>query len=507
MNKWLIALSVILPTLIEVIDTAVVNVSLGHIRGSLSAGLDESTWTITAYLVSNAIVIPIAGWLSRVFGRQRYLLFSVGLFTVSSFMCGSAQTLAMLIFFRVLQGLGGGGLQPTCQAILLESFPVAQHGMAMALFGVGVMFGPIIGPVLGGWITDNWSWHWIFYINIPIGILSMIMISLFIRDPSYLKRVKAKIDYWGLFLITVGLGCLQIILDKGQREDWFASGLIVQLAIVSAACLILFIIVELKSPEPVVNLRVFKNISFASGNVIQFMAFFVLFASIVLIPLFLQQLMGYNAMLAGLALAPGGVATLISMPTAGKLVTKINPKWVLVSGLFITVYSTFLMAGFNLSVNFDTVVWSRVVMGIGMGLVFIPLVSMTLSTIKKEEMGNATSVFNLLRNLGGSFGVAFVTTLLAQRSQFHQVRFGEHLNPFDARYQLGAHKAMALLQSKGAVAVELGKNGVIYQELIRQATMAAYVDAFYVSTLILLCILPLVVLLQRSRSADATIPL
>jgi MFS transporter, DHA2 family, multidrug resistance protein len=507
MNKWLIALSVILPTLIEVIDTAVVNVSLGHIRGSLSAGLDESTWTITAYLVSNAIVIPIAGWLSRVFGRQRYLLFSVGLFTVSSFMCGSAQTLAMLIFFRVLQGLGGGGLQPTCQAILLESFPVAQHGMAMALFGVGVMFGPIIGPVLGGWITDNWSWHWIFYINIPIGILSMIMISLFIRDPSYLKRVKAKIDYWGLFLITVGLGCLQIILDKGQREDWFASGLIVQLAIVSAACLILFIIVELKSPEPVVNLRVFKNISFASGNVIQFMAFFVLFASIVLIPLFLQQLMGYNAMLAGLALAPGGVATLISMPTAGKLVTKINPKWVLVSGLFITVYSTFLMAGFNLSVNFDTVVWSRVVMGIGMGLVFIPLVSMTLSTIKKEEMGNATSVFNLLRNLGGSFGVAFVTTLLAQRSQFHQVRFGEHLNPFDARYQLGAHKAMALLQSKGAVAVELGKNGVIYQELIRQATMAAYVDAFYVSTLILLCILPLVVLLKRSRSADATIPL
>jgi MFS transporter, DHA2 family, multidrug resistance protein len=226
-----------------------------------------------------------------------------------------------------------------------------------------------------------------------------------------------------------------------------------------------------------------------------------------LIPLFLQQLMGYNAMLAGLALAPGGVATLISMPTAGKLVTKVNPKWVLVSGLFITVYSTFLMAGFNLSVNFDTVVWSRVVMGIGMGLVFIPLISMTLSTIKKEEMGNATSVFNLLRNLGGSFGVAFVTTLLAQRSQFHQLRFGEHLNPFDARYQLSAHKAMALLQSKGAAAVELGKNGVIYQELIRQSTMAAYVDAFYVSTLILLCILPLVVLLKRPRSTDATISL
>ncbi|HTY44849.1 MAG TPA: DHA2 family efflux MFS transporter permease subunit [Patescibacteria group bacterium] len=504
MNKWLVALSVILPTLIEVIDTSVVNVSLGHIRGSLSAGLDESTWTITAYLVSNAIIIPIAGWLSRVFGRQRYLIFSVGLFTLSSFMCGSARTMTMLIFFRILQGAGGGALQPISQAILLETFPAAQHGMAMALFGVGVMFGPIVGPILGGWITDNWSWNWIFYINIPIGILSIIMIMLFIQDPPYLKRIKAKIDYWGLSLITVGLGCLQVVLDKGQREDWFSSGFIVRLAILSAVCLILFVIVELKSPEPVVNLRVFKNLSFASGNIIQFSAFFVLFGSIVLIPLYLQELMGYNAMLAGLALAPGGVATLFAMPTAGKLITRINPKWVLVSGVLVSAYSTFMMTRFNLSVDFDAVAWPRIIMGVGMGLLFIALVNMTLSTIRKEEMGNATSIFNLLRNLGGSFGVAFVTTLLAQRGQFHQARFIEHLTPFDLRYQISAHKAIAILQSKG-IPAQTAVDGAIYQRLLREANMAAFVDAFFVSTVIMLCILPLVALLKKAKTADAAI--
>ncbi len=506
MNKWIIALSVILPTLLEVIDTSVVNVSLGHIRGSLSAGLDESTWTITAYLVSNAIIIPIAGWLSRVFGRQRYLIFSVGLFTLSSFMCGSARTMGMLIFFRILQGIGGGALQPLSQAILFETFPVAQHGMAMAIFGVGVMFGPIVGPILGGWITDNWSWNWIFYINIPIGILSIVMIMLFIQDPPYLKRIRAKIDYWGLSLITVGLGCLQVVLDKGQREDWFSSGFIVRLGVVSVVCLVLFVIVELKSSEPVVNLRVFKNISFASGNIIQFSAFFVLFGSIILIPLYLQELMGYNAMLAGMALAPGGFATLLSMPAAGKLVTRVSPKWVLASGILIAAYSTFMMARFNLYVDFNIVAWSRIIMGVGMGLLFIPLANLTLSTIRKEEMGNATSVFNLLRNLGGSFGVAFVTTLLAQRSQFHQFRFIERLNPFDPRYQQGVHGAMAALQSKGMTG-QLAAHGAIYQRLLREASMASFVDAFFVSTVIMFCILPFVVLLKKSRSADANIPL
>ncbi|MDD5730609.1 MAG: DHA2 family efflux MFS transporter permease subunit [Candidatus Omnitrophica bacterium] len=506
MNKWIVALSVILPTLIEVIDTSVVNVSLDHIRGSLSAGIDEATWTITAYLVSNAIIIPITGWLSRVFGRKNYLTFSVGLFTLSSFLCGSSKTLSQLIFFRIMQGVGGGALQPISQAILLETFPVAQHGMAMALFGVGVMFGPIIGPIVGGWITDNWSWNWIFYINIPIGVISMLMIMFFIRDPHYLQRIKAKIDYWGLVLIAVGLGSLQIILDKGQRLDWLSSAFIFRLSIISAASLILFIIVELRSSEPVVNLRVFKNISFTSGNLIQFIAFFVLFGSIVLIPMYLQQLMGYNAMLAGLALAPGGIATLISMPIAGRLVTKINPKFILATGIIITSYSTFLMAQFNLYTNFDIVAWSRIGMGFGMGLVFIPLVNMTLSSIKKEEMGNATGVFNLLRNLGGSFGVAFVTTLLARRSQFHQSRLVENLNPFDQRFQLGASHSLSILQYKGITGAAQAK-GIIYQRLLRESSMNSFVDAFFISTLLLLCILPLVLFIKKVKKEEGAVPI
>jgi DHA2 family multidrug resistance protein len=504
MNKWVIALSIILPTLLEIIDTSVVNVSLDHIRGSLSAGIDEATWTITAYLVSNAIIIPLAGWLSRVFGRKRYLLFSIGLFTASSFMCGAATTLGMLVFFRILQGIGGGALQPISQSILLETFPPAEHGMAMAIFGIGIMFGPIVGPVLGGWITDNWSWNWIFYINIPVGILSMILIMLFIQDPPYLKRIRASIDYWGLLFITTGLGCLQVVLDKGQREDWFSSNFIVWLSVISGVSLVSFVLVELRSKEPVVNLRVFKNISFSSGNIIQFFAFFVLFASIVLIPMYLQQLMGYNAFLAGLALAPGGVATLITLPIVGKLVSRTNPKWILTCGLLVGAYSILTMMFFNLYSEYETVLWSRVVLGVAMAMIFIPLNNLALSTIRKEEMNNATGVFNLVRNLGGSFGIAFITTILARRQQFHQARFVEHLNPFDMKYQIATQKITAVLQAKG-VASPSAANGVIYSKMMRESAMAAFSDVFFVSTLLILSVVPLVLLLRRVKHPGAAV--
>ena len=503
-NKWIIALAVVLPTLLEVIDTSVVNVSLDHIRGSLSAGLDEATWAITAYLVSNAIIIPLTGWLSRVFGRKRYLIFSVMLFTLSSFMCGSAQTLSALIFFRVIQGIGGGALQPLSQAILFEAFPPAEYGMAMALFGIGVMVGPIVGPVLGGWITDNWSWNWIFYINIPIGIISVLIIMLCIQDPPYLKRIKERIDYWGLGLIVVGIGCLQVVLDKGQREDWFSSAFIMRLAIISVIALILFVIVELRSREPILNLRELKNVSFASANIIQCAAFFVLFASILLLPMFLQQLMGYNAFLSGLALAPGGIATLFAMPLAGKLITKISPKVVLAIGLLITAYSVFTMSRFNLYIDFNTVGFSRIIMGVGMGLVFVPLASMAFSTISKEHMGNATSIFNLLRNISGSFGVAIMTTLLARRAQFHQFRLSEQLNPLNYHYQMGMHKVVAVLGAQGAGINNSAAHGVIYQQLMRQSTLFSFTDAFYFATLIMLCVIPFVLLLKAPKNATIT---
>jgi DHA2 family multidrug resistance protein len=501
MNRWIVAITVMLPTLIEIVDTSVVNVSLDHIRGSLSAGIDESTWTITSYLVSNAIIIPMTAWLSRLFGRKRYLIFSISLFTFSSFMCGSSWNLQSLVFFRVLQGLGGGALQPISQAILLETFPPYQHGMAMAIFGVGVMFGPIIGPLLGGWITDNWSWHWIFFVNVPIGFISILMTMFFIVDPPYMQRTKMKIDYWGLFLLAVGLGCLQIVLDKGQREDWFSSSFITWMSYISISSLIMFVLIEFFAENPVVNLRTFKNLSFSTGNMIMFFVFFNLFGSIVLLPIYLQTLMGYTSFLAGLALGPGGIANIIAMPIVGKLVTKISPKALLAFGIATAGYSVHMMAQFNLQADFNTIFWPRVVLGVGMGFLFIPLTTMTMSTIRKEEMGNATAIFNLLRNLGGSFGVALVTTMLARRAQFHQVHLVEHLTPFDRNFQLSLPQISQMLQDKGLIPSlsDQGSLGLLYHQLIREASMLSFNDTFYLLSAMMMLILPLVLLMKKGK--------
>lgn len=505
MNKWLVAITVMLPTLIEIVDTSVVNVSLDHIRGSLSAGIDESTWTITSYLVSNAIIIPMTGWLSRLFGRKRYLIFSISMFTLSSLFCGSAWNLQSLVFFRILQGIGGGALQPISQSILLETFPPRQHGMAMAIFGIGIMFGPIIGPLLGGWITDNWSWHWIFFINIPIGIISILMVLFFIVDPPYMKRLKMKIDYWGLAFLAIGLGCLQIVLDKGQREDWFSSSFITWLSLTSLVSLVLFAIVEFFAKHPIVNLKAFKNLTFSTGNVVMFFAFFNLLGSIVLLPIYLQTLMGYTATLAGLVLGPGGIATLIAMPIAGRLVTKINPKAILAFGIIMAAYSTYLMSQFNLLADFNTIIWPRVVLGVGMGFLFIPLTTLTMSSIRKEDMGNASAIYNLLRNLGGSFGVAFVTTMLARRAQLHQVHLVEHLTPFNTGYQLTLSRVDQFLQHMGVdvSTAQQGSLSVIHGQLLRQASMLSFNDAFYLLSVLLICTLPLLLLIRRSESARA----
>lgn len=503
MNKWLVAITVMLPTLIEIVDTSVVNVALGHIRGSLSAGIDESTWTITSYLVSNAIIIPMTGWLSRVFGRKRYLISSISLFTISSFLCGSAWDLQSLIFFRVLQGIGGGALQPLSQAILLETFPPHQHGMAMAIFGIGIMFGPIIGPLLGGWITDNWSWHWIFFINVPIGIISILMVIFFIIDPPYMKKVKLKIDYWGLILLATGLGCLQVVLDKGQRSDWFSSNFITGLTAISVISLLLFVIVEIiYAKHPIVDLRAFKNISFTTGNIVMFFAFFNLFGSIVLLPIYLQTLMGYTATLAGLVLGPGGFATLFAMPVAGRLVARMNPKILLAFGIIVASYSTYLMSGFNLNADFITVSIPRVVLGIGMGFLFIPLTTLTMAGIRKEDMGNATAIYNLLRNLGGSFGVAFVTTMIERRAQFHQFRLVENLTPFDSVYQWATARASEIFELKGfpLPISELAGLGFIYKGLLREASMIAFNDAFHLLSIMMILILPLVLLMKKVKA-------
>jgi len=501
LNKWIIALTVMLPTLIEIIDTSVVNVALDSIRGSLSAGIDESTWTITSYLVSNAIIIPMTGWLSRVFGRKRYLIISIMLFTLSSFLCGISWNLQSLVVFRILQGIGGGALQPISQSILLETFPRKQHGMAMAIFGVGIMFGPIIGPLLGGWITDNWSWHWIFFINIPIGVVSVLMVMFFIVDPPYMRRMSMRIDYWGLVLLAVGLGSLQIVLDKGQMEDWFSTGYITVLTALSVVSMMLFVYVESVAEHPIVNLKTFRNISFSTGTIVMFFAFFNLFGSIVLLPVYLQTLMGYTSTLSGMVLGPGGVATLLAMPLAGRLVTKVNPKGLLVFGIIISAYSTHLMSQFNLLADFNTIIVPRIVLGIGMGFLFIPLTTLTMSSVRKEEMGNASAIYNLLRNLGGSFGVAFVTTIISRRAQFHEVRLIDHLTPFDRNYQIAAQNASQALQLKGMdpSSASQGGLGMIYGQMLRQASMISFNDAFYLLSILMICILPLVLLMRVGK--------
>jgi DHA2 family multidrug resistance protein len=509
-NKWIVALTVILPTLLEVLDISVVNVALDHIRGSLSAGVDEATWSITAYLVANAVIIPLTGWLSRLIGRKRYLTASVILFTISSFLCGSSKSIEALVFFRILQGIAGGGLQPLSQAILLEAFPPAEYGIAMAVFGIGVMVGPIAGPVLGGWITDNWSWPWIFYINIPIGVLSVFLMNLFIQDPPYLKKLsglKEKIDYLGIALIVVGIGCLQVVLDHGQREDWFSSNLITTLTILSVASLVLFIMVEFKTRDPIVNLRVFRDRSFTTGIIIQACAFSMFMGSLIMLPLFLQQLMGYNALLAGLSLMPGGIGMLVAMAVVGKLVEKVNPKLVLGTGICVAAYSMYMMISINLYIDYETVAWTRVVMGLGMGMLVVPLLSLSFASIENEDIGNATSVFALMRNISLSSGAALMITLFSRRTQFHQSRLSEALNPFDPRFQLAVQKIVPLMQVKTGTASDLMVHGVVYQQLVREAALASFVDTFFVSAIMVICALPLVFLMKRLKDGVSPLPI
>ena len=506
-NKWIVALTVMLPTLMVIVDTSVVNVSLDHIRGSLSAGIDEATWSITSYLAANAIIIPMTGWLSRFFGRKRFLIFSVALFTLSSLFCGLAWNIQSLVFFRILQGLAGGSLQPISQSILLETFPPYQHGTAMAIFGVGIMFGPIVGPVLGGWITDTWTWRWIFYINIPIGITSILMSLLFIHDPHYMKRAKMRIDYWGLVLLVVWIGCLQMILDRGRSVDWFSSEFIVWLSFLSVISLILFIIVELFAEHPIVNLRALKDLSFSLGNVIMFFVVFNLFGSIVLLPIYLQTLMGYTATLAGIVLAPGGIASLIAMPIAGVLIYKINPKAIIAFGVVMLFCSTLLMSMFNRMADFNTILLPRIFMGIGLGFIMIPLFTLCLSHIRKEEMGNATSIFNLVRNLGGSLGVAVATTILTRRAQFHQSRLVDHLTPFDMNYVWSLQQTTQVLQYKGLeqTLAHKGALGVIYETLLNEASMMSFNDVFYIIAVMSILLLPLVLCMKhiRHKSPDS----
>ncbi len=502
-NPWVIAVTVTLATFMEVLDTSIANVALPHISGNLSAGADESTWVLTSYLVSNAIVLPLSGWLSGLVGRKRFYMACVGLFTVSSFLCGLAPSLGILVFFRILQGVGGGGLQPSEQAILNDTFPLEKRGMAFAVYGVAVVVAPTIGPWLGGWITDNFSWRWIFYINVPVGILSLILTSMLVSDPPYMKRTKVKegfrIDYIGIGLISLGLGSMQIILDKGEREDWLSSGFIQIFFVLMLIGIIAGIIWEYRQEHPVVDLRMLKDRNFAVATLAMFFLGFVLYASTVLIPQFLQEMMGYTAELAGLALSPGGAVIMFMMPVVGLLVSRVNTKYLIAFGCVVSSLALFVMAGWNLQIDYKHAVLARMLQSFGLAFLFIPINVSAFAFVSKEKTNMGTGIINLARNIGASVGIATVTTLLQRRTQFHQAQLMEHVNTLSTTFQDRIHAFAAAFTSGGSSGPGAASQayGMIYGLVQRQAVMKAFIDNFYMLGIVFLVVIPILMLLKR----------
>src|SRR6267378_875296 len=467
-NPWLIAASVMLATFMEVLDTSVANVALPHIAGNLSASTEESTWVLTSYLVSNAIMLPATNWLGRYFGRKRFLIFCIIVFTASSALCGAAASLGMLILARVLQGAGGGALQPIAQSVLLESFPPEKRGSAMAIYGMGIVVAPIIGPTLGGWITDNYSWRWIFYINVPVGIVAVLMARAFIEDPPYIKQQRpGRIDSIGFGVMAVALGTLQLVLDKGQEEDWFSSSLITWAAIFAGVTFVIFIVWELTVKEPIVNLRVLANRNFAVGTALMTVMGVVLYGTIALLPLFLQTLMGYPAVKSGLAVSPRGFGSIASMIIVGRLVNKIDGRYLIMFGFAVLGFSTYLFSDINLQISSSSIVIPGIISGFALGFVFVPLTTMAMGTLPNEQMGNASGVFNLMRNIGGSLGIATVTTLLARGAQAHQAAMVSHLTPYDPAFQQRVQALTGTLSSQAGSAASQQAYGAIYGTVVR----------------------------------------
>lgn len=497
-NPWLIASAVMLATFMEVLDTSVANVSLPHIAGTLSASTEEATWVLTSYLVANAVILPISGWLSSYFGRKRLLITCIIIFTLSSALCGAATSMTMLIAARVLQGIGGGVLQPTAQAVLMESFPFEKRGQAMAVYAMGIIVAPIIGPTLGGWITDNYSWRWIFYINIPVGIAAVLMAAWFIENPPYLKRAKgSRIDYLGFALMTVCLATFQLVLDTGQQNDWFESKQIVLLSVVSVVSLVAFVIRELTVEEPIVNLRVLANRNFGVGTLLMTVVGGVLYGTTALLPLFLQTLLGYPAVQSGLAVSPRGIGSMASMIIVGRLVGKIDSRLLMTFGFFVLAVSMYMLAGITLDIGMPNIVWPNVINGFAMGFIFVPLTTTATGTLSREQMGNAAGIYSLMRNLGGGLGISAVTTLLARGAQQHQAAMVSHLTPYDSAFQQRMQQLQGVF---GSSAEGLQKAyAAVYGVLVRQANLLAFVDNFRLLTFVCLACIPLVFLLRRVR--------
>jgi len=504
-SPWLIALGVMMATFMEVLDTSIANIALPHIAGSLSATTDEATWVLTSYLVSNAIILPMTGWLGNYFGRKRVLIFCIIMFTIASALCGLAWDLPTLIMARVLQGVGGGAMVPIAQSIMLESFPRQKRGVAMAIFAQGVVVAPILGPTLGGWITDNYTWRWIFYINLPVGIGAVLMAKWVVEDPPYIKRnVDAGIDFIGFGLMAICLGTLQIILDKGQEADWLGTPWVCWFAATSLVTFIAFIAWEMTVDHPLVDLRIFKSRNFTVGVLLMMSLAGILYGTTAQIPLFLQTLMGYPALQSGYAMSPRGVAAFVTTFFVGRMVGKVPFRLMLAFGFTMLAVSSFMLANINLQVSQIDVIWPSLINGVAISFIFVPLTTITMSQLGQQQLGNASGLYNLTRNLGGSIGIAFVTTMLARGAQSHQALMVSHMTPYDQafREQLAAAKQALALHTDPATATTQAY-GALYGVLDQQAHLWAFVDNFYMFGLLALAGLPALLLLQKVKRTVA----
>jgi DHA2 family multidrug resistance protein len=510
-NPWLIAVVVSIATFMEVLDTSIANVSLQHIAGSMSASQDESTWVLTSYLVSNAIVLPISGWLATVIGRKRFYMLCVALFTGSSLLCGFAPTLGWLIVFRIIQGIGGGGLQPSEQAILADTFTPKQRGQAFAVYGIAVVVAPAIGPTLGGWITDNFSWRWIFFINVPVGIVSLMLVSQLLKESAasvaqtIAVRAKGfKVDYIGFSFVALGLGSLQVVLDKGQEDDWLSSNFILFFTIIATVGIIGAILWELHTEDPIVDLPLLKRFNFAFTNIMMFSIGFILFGTTQLLPQYTQSLLGYTATQAGLVISPGGFAVMACMPLAGYLVGRVQAKWLITFGMLVEGLALLYMCNFDTQVSFRTLAIARVFQASGLAFLFVPINTVAYTGLPPGKSNHASALINLSRNLGGSIGVSLANTLLFRRTQYHQTNLVAHANAGNPIY-VQAIKSLTTRLMRGGLSSTAAHHyavGIIYQDIIRQATMLSYLDVFRTLAYAAFGMIGLIFFLKKSKPGE-----
>jgi DHA2 family multidrug resistance protein len=503
-NHWLVALTVTIATFMEVLDTSIANVALPHIAGSLSASVDESTWVLTSYLIAHAVVLPLSAWISDRVGRKRFYMTCVVLFTVSSLCCGLANSLPMLTFFRVLQGLGGGGLAPSEQAILADTFPPRQRGAGFALYGMAVVLAPAIGPTLGGYITDNFSWHWIFFINVPVGIFSLFLTSIMVEDPPHIlaskERTRGKpIDFMGFGLVALGLGSLEVVLDKGQEDDWFSSPFIITFTVLAVIGIAYFIVWEWNEEHPILELRLLKNPNLAVANGLMFALGAVLFGTTVLIPEYLQTVMGYTAQSAGMVLSPGGITVMLCMPIVGQLVSRVDARLMIAFGFLVLTGSLYHMTSIYPEIDFRTAMFYRIYQSIGLAFLFVPINTISFINIPPSQGNQVSAMINLFRNLGGSVGISFLSTILARRAQVHQSYLAAHTSSADLVSSLAGAKSMLFRAGSALPDAVQQANGQLYRTLGQQATALAYIDAIEVMSICCVLALPLLLLAGRNR--------